>query len=42
MSNCEPVLAQHPIGNTALAHGLTLATRNTRHFTDIVGLALEN
>ena len=30
------------IGSTALAHGLTLATRNTRHFADIFGLALEN
>jgi len=30
------------IGCTALAHGLTLATRNTRHFADIAGLTLEN
>lgn len=30
------------IGCTAVAHGLTLATRNTRHFTDISGLGLEN
>jgi len=30
------------IGSTALAHGLILVTRNTRHFADIPGLALEN
>ena len=30
------------IGSTALAHGLTLVTRNTRHFADIAGLVLEN
>ncbi len=30
------------IGSTALAHGLTLVTRNTRHFADIANLALEN
>lgn len=30
------------IGSTALAHGLTLVTRNTRHFADIPGLLLEN
>lgn len=30
------------IGCTALAHGLTLVTRNTRHFTDLPGLRLEN
>ena len=30
------------IGSTALAHGLTLTTRNTRHFTDIFDLVLEN
>ena len=30
------------IGSTAVAHGLTLATRNTRHFADIAGLTLEN
>lgn len=30
------------IGCTALAHGLTLATRNTRHFTDLQGIQLEN
>ena len=30
------------IGSTALAHGLTLVTRNTRHFADLKNLALEN
>jgi tRNA(fMet)-specific endonuclease VapC len=30
------------IGCTALAHGLTLVTRNTRHFAPIAALALEN
>ena len=30
------------IGCTALAHGLTLVTRNTRHFADLPGLRLEN
>ena len=30
------------IGCTALRHGLTLVTRNTKHFTNIAGLALEN
>lgn len=30
------------IGCTALAHGLTLATRNTRHFADLQGIQLEN
>lgn len=30
------------IGSTALVHGLTLVTRNTRHFADITNLALEN
>ena len=30
------------IGSTALAHGLTLVTRNTRHFADIAHLALQN
>ncbi|MBF9223142.1 type II toxin-antitoxin system VapC family toxin [Hymenobacter ruricola] len=30
------------IGSTALAHGLTLVTRNTRHFADMLGLALED
>ena len=30
------------IGSTALAHGLTLVMRNTRHFADIAGLVLEN
>jgi tRNA(fMet)-specific endonuclease VapC len=30
------------IGSTALAHGLTLVTRNTRHFSNMSGLALEN
>ncbi len=30
------------IGSMALAHGLTLVTRNTRHFVNISGLVLEN
>jgi tRNA(fMet)-specific endonuclease VapC len=30
------------IGSTALAHGLTLVTRNTRHFTNFSNLVLEN
>ena len=30
------------IGCTALAHGLTLATRNTRHFAELQGIRLEN
>ena len=30
------------IAATALAHGLTLATRNTRHFGAIPGLTVEN
>ena len=30
------------IGSTALAHGLTFVTRNTSHFVNISGLALEN
>ncbi|TYZ10051.1 type II toxin-antitoxin system VapC family toxin [Hymenobacter lutimineralis] len=30
------------IGSTALAHGLTLATRNTRHFVELTGIRLEN
>jgi len=30
------------IGVTALAHGFTLVTRNTRHFADIDGLSLQN
>lgn len=30
------------IGSTALAHGLTLVTRNTRHFAPITTLTLEN
>ncbi len=30
------------IGSTALAHGLTLVTRNTRHFVDLANLPLEN
>ena len=30
------------IGSTALTHGLTLVTRNTRHFANISGLGLEN
>ncbi len=30
------------IGSTALAHSLTLVTRNTRHFTNFSNLVLEN
>lgn len=30
------------IGCTALAHDLTLVTRNTRHFADLPGLRLKN
>ena len=30
------------IGSTALAHGLTLFTRNTWHFANIANLPLEN
>lgn len=30
------------IGSTALAYGLTLATRNTRHFANIANLVLED
>lgn len=30
------------IGATAVAHGLTLVTRNTRHFTAIQGITLQN
>lgn len=30
------------IGCTALAHNLTLVTRNTRHFTELQGIRLEN
>lgn len=30
------------IGCTALAHGLTLVSRNTRHFAGIANLSLEN
>lgn len=30
------------IGSTALAHGLTLVTRNTRHFNNFSNLVLEN
>ncbi|AMR27044.1 DNA-binding protein [Hymenobacter psoromatis] len=30
------------IGSTALAHGLTLVTRNIRHFTNFSNLVLEN
>ena len=30
------------IGCTALRHGLTLVTRNARHFADISGLVQEN
>ena len=30
------------IGSTAVAHGLTLITRNTRHFAGLVNLPLEN
>jgi predicted nucleic acid-binding protein len=30
------------IGSTAVAHGLTFVTRNTRHFSGLVNLPLEN
>ena len=30
------------IGSTAVAHGLTFVTRNTRHFTGLANLPLEN
>ena len=30
------------IGSTAVAHGLTLVSRNTRHFADLANLPLEN
>ena len=30
------------IGSTAVAHGLTLVTRNTRHFAGLANLLLEN
>jgi len=30
------------IGSTAVAHGLTLVTRNTRHFADLANRQLEN
>jgi tRNA(fMet)-specific endonuclease VapC len=30
------------IGSTALAYGLALVTRNTRHFADMLGMLLEN
>ena len=30
------------VGSTALAHNLTLFTRNTRHFVDLSGIQLEN
>jgi tRNA(fMet)-specific endonuclease VapC len=30
------------IGSVAVAHGLTLVTHNTRHFTDMVGIVLED
>lgn len=30
------------IGSTAVAHGLTLVTRNTRHFVGLANLPLEN
>lgn len=30
------------IGSTAVAHGLTLVTRNTRHFANLANLPLEN
>ena len=30
------------IGSTAAAHGLTLVTRNIRHFADLTNLPLEN
>ena len=30
------------IGTTAIVHGLILVTRNTRHFTDLEGIELQN
>ncbi len=30
------------IGSVEVAHGLTLVTRNTRHFSDRIGIVLEN
>ncbi|RZK39206.1 MAG: type II toxin-antitoxin system VapC family toxin [Hymenobacter sp.] len=30
------------IGSVAVAYGLTLVTRNTRHFSDMVGIVLED
>ncbi len=30
------------IGSVAVAHGLTLVTRNARHFADMVGIILED
>lgn len=30
------------IGSTALAYGLSLVTRNTRHFADMLGIVLED
>jgi len=30
------------IGSRAVAHGLTLVTRNTRHFAELQGIQLEN
>ena len=30
------------IGSVAVAHGCTLATRNVRHFVDMVGIVLED
>ncbi|TDN39930.1 hypothetical protein A8B98_16275 [Hymenobacter sp. UV11] len=30
------------IGSVAVAHGLTLVTHNTRHFTDRIGIGLED
>lgn len=30
------------IGSTAIVYGLTLVTRNTRHFADLAGAKLEN
>ena len=30
------------IGSTAVAHGLTFVTRNTRHFAEMHGIVLEN
>jgi len=30
------------IGSTSIVHGLTLVTRNTKHFADMIGLKLEN